>query len=331
MRSAFAPVALALAALIAALVRWWLQGSRNFYTAIEKQFYVQDPDTGWVISDDHAIWLGLEVIGVIAAVAVGLAVGGFVIRWRERKTGKQAKLLRVAAWVAAALPLAIPIAAFATGFGPAGARDILPARETKAIVADGKGPAISGSLDAPAGRYEVVPHKSTSIVAQLKAGGDSFDARFSDIKGSWKGDPKDLTKPMTVESSAAVASVDTGIDSRSTHARDGYLQGAKFPTIVWKLDQVVAARQDGADQLAWKAKAVVSLIGIDHRVEVTGTIKKADAAALQRLGLTGAVLLVQGDFSVVIAETAFAKAAGDFDSKDIPIHVSLVLRHTGDI
>ena len=49
-RSAFAPAVIALVALIASLARWLLQGSRNFYTAFEKQFYVPDPDAGWAIS-----------------------------------------------------------------------------------------------------------------------------------------------------------------------------------------------------------------------------------------------------------------------------------------
>jgi hypothetical protein len=57
-------------------------------------------------------------------------------------------------------------------------------------------------------------------------------------------------------------------------------------------------------------------------------MKKPDAAGLARLGLTGDVLVVQADFAVVIKDTALASDAGDFDGDRIPIHVSLVMRHT---
>nr|MBA3817642.1 hypothetical protein [Deltaproteobacteria bacterium] len=93
MRSAFAPVVLPLAALIASLVRWWMQGSGNLYTAIEKRFYVADADLGWRISDEHPIWLGLEVGAVICAVALGLVVAGWLIRRREHKTRRRATVL----------------------------------------------------------------------------------------------------------------------------------------------------------------------------------------------------------------------------------------------
>ena len=67
-----------------------------------------------------------------------------------------------------------------------------------------------------------------------------------------------------------------------------------------------------------------------HPVEITGTLKKADAAALQRLGVAGSVLVAEADFSLVIKETALAPDAGSFKGDRFPIHVSLVLRHTGD-
>jgi hypothetical protein len=60
-------------------------------------------------------------------------------------------------------------------------------------------------------------------------------------------------------------------------------------------------------------------------------MKKPDAAALERLHVTGPggdVLLIQAEFPVLIKETALAKDAGDFDGDQIPIQVSLVMRHT---
>lgn len=330
-RSAFAPAAVALVALIASLARWILQGSRNFYTAFEKQFYVPDPDVEWAISGQHPIWLGLEVIGIVGAITAGLVVGGFIIRRRERKTGATSKLLRGAAWAAAVAPLAVPIAAFATGFGPEGGRDIRPQREVAAIDTAAQPAPITGAIDLPAGRYEVVAHKLTEIAARLEAGGDKFDARFAtDVKGVWTADPKDLTKPMTAEVSADAAAVDTGIGARSKHAREGFLKADKFPRIGWTLDKLVAARQDGPDRIVFRAAGTAQLMGQTHPVEVAGSLKKADAAALERLGLTGAVLIAEADFSLVIKETALAPDAGSFKGDRFPIHVSLVLRHTSE-
>jgi len=318
------PVAVPIAALIAALVRWQVQGSRNVYTALEKRFYIPDPDLGWRVSAEHPIWLGLEVCAIIAAIAGGLVAVGWIIRRREAKRGQRATLLRAASWIVAGVPLAVPILAFASGPGPANAIGTLPAATIKGIEAG-----ITGIIDAPAGRYEVVEHAGTAITAHLSAGHEDFDARFGGgIRGAWQGDPHDLTRPVTTEVSVLAASVDTGIDDRSKHAREAYLLADKHPKISVTIDRLIAATQAGANTVGFRAGGTLALIGKTHAVEITGTLKKPDAAALARLGLSGEILFVQADFAVVIKETALASDAGTFDGDRIPIHVSLVLRHT---
>lgn len=312
-------------ALIASLLRWNQQGSGNLYTALHKQFWVEHPDFGWTISDRHPLWLGLEVIAVILAIACGLAIGGFIIRRRERKTKRPAKVLRTLAWIFSVLPVAVPVAAFASGFGPARARDTRPI-DTPKVTPTEQG--IAGSLPLPAGTYEVVAHRQGSVItAQLKAGGESFTAVFGDAKGTATLDPRDLTKPVAASASISSPSVDTGISGRSTSARE-YLQSAKFPRIGFKLERLVAASQDSPTQVTYRAAGTVELAGRTHIVEIAGTLKQLDAAALARLELSGDVLLVQGDFSLIIKETVLAPDAADFNTDTIPIHVSLVLRHT---
>ena len=336
MGSPFAPVVLPIVALIAALVRWQFQGSHNLYTAVAKRFYVPDPDLGWQISPRHPLWIGLELCAVIAAVAAALAVGGWWIRRREARRDRgrgRARGLRTATWVVGALPLALPILAFASGGGPPNAIDTLPAATIQGIEAG-----INGLIDAPAGRYEVIAHPGTSITAHLSSGHETFDARFTagpgagpggGIRGSWQGDPHDFTRPVTAEVSVDAASVDTGIDLRSKHAREEYLLADKFPRIAVALDRVTAANQARPGAIRFRAHGTLSLIGKTHPVEITGTMKKPDAAALARLHLTGGdVLLIQAEFPVVIKDTALAKDAGDFDGDQIPIQVSLVMRHT---
>jgi len=319
-----APIVLPIAALVAALARWQVQGSGNMYTAIAKRFYIPDPDLGWRISERHPIWLGLEVCAIIAAIAAGLGVASWVIRRREAKLGHRATALRAASWVVAAVPLLVPVVAFASGTGPANGLDSLPASTIRGIEAG-----ITGILDAPEGRYEVVEHTGTAITAHLSAGGETFDARFGGgIRGSWQGDPHDLTKPLTAEVSALAASIDTDIDLRSKHAREEYLFTDKYPRISVTLDRLIAASQAGANTVAFRAHGTLGLIGKTHSIEITGTLKKPDAAALTRLGLSGEILLVQADFAVVIKETALASDAKTFDGDRIPIQVSLVMRHT---
>jgi polyisoprenoid-binding protein YceI len=322
-RSPFAPVLLPLAALIASLLRWLIQGSGNVYTALDKRFYVPDPDLGWRVSSQHPIWLGLEVCAIIAAIVVGLLIGGWVIRKLEARRGRRMTLLRIASWVVAVIPLAVPIVAFASGAGPIGGRDMLPASQAVALETG-----ISGALDAPVGRYTVVPHTGTAITARISAGGETFDARFiGDIGGTWDASPRELTKPMHAEISVATASVDTGIGERSKHAREEYLLAGTYPRLTFTLTELVAARQDSPSVLAFRAHGTLALIGKVHAVEVTGTLSKPDAAGLARLGLAGDILIVNGSFSIPIRDTALAPDAGDFDGDRIPVFVSLVLRH----
>lgn len=301
-------------ALIASLARWWLQGSHNLYTAVAKRFYVADPDLGWRVGTDHPIWLGLEVCAVILAIAIGLALTG---RW-WRKT----KVTRGLAWLAAGVTLVVPIAAFATG--GRGGRDDLPIEAQRSFVAE----QIVAGLDAPAGRYEVVAHDGTAVTARISAGGEGFDARFADVTGFWRGDPHALDEPIQAELSVAAASVDTGVRDRSRHARTGYLKADAFPRITVTLDRMLAAQAAGPDEVAFRAHGTLGLIGRVHPIEVTGTVKRADAAALGRLGLAGSVLIVRAEFSIAILDTALAKNAGDFTGARIPISISLVLRKT---
>jgi polyisoprenoid-binding protein YceI len=317
-------VVLPIVGLGAALVRWGMQGSGNAYTAVSKQFFIPDPDVGWQVSPHHPIWLGLDVIGVIAGIAGGLVIAGWWLRRREARLGRRLSSLRAATWVLGVASLAPPIAALASGGAPPRALDTVPVETARAIAAG-----IVGIIDAPAGRYEVVEQaKTPTVTAKLSAGHETFPVQFTGVRGSWQGDPHDLSRPIGGEISIDAATVETGIDLRSSHARDEYLLVAKYPRISVALDRVLAASQAGPNSIAFRAHGTLGLIGKTHEIEVTGTMKKADAAALARLGVAGDVLLVQADFSVAIKETALAKDAGDFDGDQIPIHVSLVMRHT---
>ena len=308
----FLPVVLVVAALLASLARWALQGSHNIYTALAKRFYVPDPDLGWRISNQHPLWLGLEICAVLLATAIGLALVLVFVR---------RKIVAIGAHVVGVLTLAVPILAFASGAGPIGGKDTLP--PSAAVKLEG---GIEGALGAPAGDYAVVSHAGTAVTAHLSAGGEAFDARFGDVTGTWHGDPHDLAKPVHAEISVATASVDTGVGERSKHAREKYLVADQFPRITVEILKVLAVRQTSANEIAFRAAGTAHLMNKAHAIEITGVMQQPDAAALQRLGVSGDVLLVQADFSLVIAETALAADAHDFDGDRFPVHVSLVIR-----
>jgi polyisoprenoid-binding protein YceI len=319
-RSPFLHVAPPTAALALGALRWSMQGSGNRYTATSKRFYVPDLDLGWRIADTSRLWLGLEVLAILAAVALGFVAVALFVRWRERKTGAPMRRLRVLGWILAALPLAIPLYAFATGGRPDGAVDALPKG-----VAAAPDHGVDGKLAAPAGTYTIAPVDGSAISAHLEAGGESFDARFAgDLHGTLAIDPRDLAQPMRAQVSAVAASVDTGIALRSAHARDEYLHVDKFPAIGFDLVRLIAAKQDGPAQLAFKADGVVHLMGKDHPVTVDGTLRAVDDAAAARLGVKPPALIATADFVLHIKDTALAADAGDFDRDEVPVHVSLI-------
>jgi polyisoprenoid-binding protein YceI len=315
-------------ALLGGGVRWLVQGSGNLYTATSRRYYVPDPDLGWRVVSEGPLWLGLEILAAIAALGVAVALAALLIGRRERRLGHTWVPARLAMWVTAALPLAVPIAAFATGLGASGARDRLPlaAGEQARVAPDGISGAIAG---APAGRYRVVVHEGSAITARVRAGGESFDTRFAgNVRGHIALDPAALSeraRPIEARASVDAASVDTGIATRSKHARE-YLKVEEFPEIGFELNRLLAARQGAtANEIEFWARGRLTMMGRDHEVTVIGALRAPDQAARQRLGVDGDILLVSADLALELGESALAGDAGDFDAAEIPIHVSLVL------
>lgn len=318
-------------AAVAALGRWWSQGSGNWYTAVSKRFYVPDPDLGWRVVTDGPLWIGLEAIAACAAIALGVAAAALLVRRLERRRGVRWTAARALLWLGGAVPLALPIAAFATGAGPEGGRESLPAGATAAAPRAEDG--IEGGLPLPAGRYEVVAHPGSAITASLSAGKEEFEARFArGIRGHWIGDPGDLRRPIEAQVEVDPSAVDTGIALRSQHAREEYLHAAKYPTIGLRITRVVAARQDGPTQLGFRAGAELDFLGEKLPVELTGTLRAPDAAARARLGLeaSDAVVVADAALEVSVRGTGLRADTDSFDRDRIPIRVSLVFVRRGD-
>ena len=312
-------------------MRWLVQGSGNVYTAPSRRYYLPDDLLGWRVVHDGPVWLGLEVLAVLGAVGVAVAVGAWWIRRRERREQTVWRPLRPALWLLAALPLAVPVWAWTSGLSPDEARDRLPVAEGVELEAAPAG--VSGRLaDAPAGRYQVVAGEGSAITAGLKAGGDSFDARFTgNIDGFLSIDTRSLAEAtksgLSVSVRVDAASVDTGITTRSKHARE-YLKVEEFEDLRFTLGQLLAARQ-GADasSVEFWARGAIEMMGQKIEVTVRGQLRVLDAEARERFALQAPGLLAKTDFTLSLTDTPLAGDAGDFDVTDIPIHASLVLVH----
>lgn len=321
MRSPFLPLLLSLVALIASVARWLVQGTGNVYTSFHQRFFVPDPTFDWKVSSQAPLWLGLEVIAVVAGFLAAVLVAALWIRSRQKK-GKSVSALRALQWIAAALPLIVPIAAFASGPGPEKGRLTLP----EGANAEAPTAGIEGSLDLPAGTYGVLAQPDiTWVNARIKAGGDEFDARFNGKpEGSWQADPHDFTKPMTAQLSFATESVETGVDLRSEHARGEYLQAAKFPRITFTLKKLIASRQDGPTAISFRGAGEIELAGGKTEVEVTGSLQALGADKKGALGIGGKpALQVKAQFILPVAKTALKPS--DYDAPTFPIQVSAVL------
>jgi hypothetical protein len=322
-------------AALAALARWLLQARGNVYTDMSTRFYLPDADLGWRVVEDGPVSLGLDAVGALSAYAVALVIALLVVgRW-ERRRGARLPFPQAARWVVATLPLLVPTWAFASGAIPASASDRAPSGLVEAPADSIRG----GLPGLQSGTYRVIPHAGTSITARVSGGGEAFDARFArDIEGTWRADPADLRQPMSADISVGTAVVDTGIEARSRHAREEYLQDARFPRIRFRLERLLAAgppagHSSPADSaIAYRAEGSVDLIGQHQRVAVTGIVRALDPASRSRLGLPASepILRATARFELEISETALAEDAGDFDKDIIPVEVSLLLRREAE-
>jgi len=325
---------LPLVAVAGALARWLSQARGNLYTDAATSFYLPDRDLGWRAVEDGPVSIGLDAVALLAGYAAALAVAIVIVRrWERRRAasvpGGRVPGARAIGWGLAALPLVVPVWAFASGSIP----DDAVATRPPGVVEAPAGSIAGGLPDLPAGTYRVLPHAGTSITARVSAGGEAFDARFAHgVEGTWRGAPADLRQPMSAQISVAAAAVNTGIDLRSKHAREEYLDMAHFPRIGFGLDRVLGARRQPDGMVAYRAEGTVELMGRRHRVAVTGTLRGLDAAGRRRLQLplAGAIFLASAHFEIKIHETKLAPDAGDFDGDVIPIDVQLVLRRQAE-
>lgn len=314
-------VAVPAAALAAAGVRWALQGSGNLYTDIDRRFYVPDDAIGWASSRTGAVWLGLDSLAVMALLVAAVAVAGWLIRRRESRRAQPWPAARYTLWPVAVASLLIPAWAFSSGGRPAGGRDFLPAGLAKAPAA-GISARVAG---VPAGTYRIVDNDQSVVAVRLRAGGEEFEARFADgLRGFWRGNPGDLTQPMTARVEVKARSVDTGIDKRSEHATE-FLKVKRYPNVGFELGQLSAAAPDERGRVKFAAAGTIELMGARLPVTVTGLMWAPRGEALDKLGTGRPTLVISAGFSFDMNKSPLAGDMDSFDRATAPVAVTLVL------
>ncbi|ACY12974.1 YceI family protein [Haliangium ochraceum] len=323
-RSPYWAIAPALLAVLASLARWLQQGSGNLYTALDKRFYIPDPVVGWRITEDSPLWLGVDVVGMLTAYTVTLVVVARFVGQRERQNGATWSPGRNALWGIAAIPLIVPVWAFASGGVPEGAREALP----PGVIGPPPG-GFEGTLAGlPAGRYEIVSGAESAVTAHLKAGGEEFDARFAGgLSGTLQFDPSNLEAPLNIEVRVDASSVDTGVSMRSKHAAsEDFLDAAKHPELRFSTAALSSSRQgDSPSQLVFWTDGTVTIMGKELSVPVQGTVSVLDEQARERVGADAPGLVVTADFPLDLAETPLP--AEEFDETRATLRAVLILTH----
>ncbi len=306
------------------LARWLIQGEGIIYTDIARAFWVPDATLGWTETTDRWVWLGLDGLAIVAAVVIGTATMLYLgLKLARRDAGravKMGKAMRGLAFVGAGVAMLAPIMpgwAFVSGMPPAGAVRLLP--ETKLVAPAAN--SVAPMLPVTAKQWVAANVPATLVVAQIAAGGETFDAKFGPLTASLQADPAALAA-TTGKFEVPSATINTGVELRNSHAA-GYLEAEKFPTIAVTVAKVGQLQASGAG-VGFTADGEVALMGKSLPVVMTGTVVALDAAKRAELQVTAAeALLVTVSFKLKIAQTLLKRE--NFDADELTLTGRIVL------
>lgn len=305
---------LPITATLLCLLRYWQQGDSNVWTKSDMHLYVADQDLGWRRLDEGLPWLGLDSLAFLLLFSLLTLAAARFLRKRSSKTHQ-------ALWVGAGFSLLLPIWAFLGGAPIEAARTILPTQPSEQAMKS-----IEGHLPGlPAGRYEILMHKDTSIVTSLVAGGEAFDVRWSRMSGSIDFDPANLKETIEARFAVDATEVDSNLAERDEHIRD-YLESKRYPELALQLHRLLGTQANTPASVSLRADATLQLMGKAHPVLLTGQLSWLDPAAQARLAVSVQnLLLLKAHFTLDLASTAIKDPEDLFDSLEANIHVTLLL------
>jgi polyisoprenoid-binding protein YceI len=206
--------------------------------------------------------------------------------------------------------VAAALAALVAGtffFGPAAVEAGAQAREAKVVYAP-----------IPAGDYKIDPAHSIIGFAVRHLEINWVEGRFKEFEGTIHYDEKDVTK-SSVEFSAKVESVDTGVAPRDKHLRTAdFFEVEKYPTLSFKSTSVERKGKD-----AYVLRGDLTLKGVTKPVQlpfkITGAVK--DPWGNTRFGIEAQTKINRRDFGINYGN-AFAGSGLDVGN-EITINLQL--------
>src|SRR3712207_717493 len=147
----------------------------------------------------------------------------------------------------------------------------------------------------PAGEYKIDPAHSVIGFAVRHMEIAWVEGRFKDFEGTIRYDDKDVTK-SSVEFTAKVTSIDTGVEGRDKHLRTAdFFEVEKYPTMTFKSTRVERKGKDG-----YVLHGDLTLKGVTKPVQLPFTVAGAvkDQRGNTRFGVEASTKINRRDFQI---------------------------------
>ena len=146
----------------------------------------------------------------------------------------------------------------------------------------------------PAGDYKIDPAHSVVGFAIRHMEIAWVEGRFKDFQGTVRYDDKDVTK-SSVEFTAQVASIDTGVEGRDKHLRTAdFFEVEKYPTMTFKSTRVERKGNDFVLHGDLTLKGVTKPVQLPFKI--AGAVK--DQRGNTRFGIEAQTKLDRRDFGI---------------------------------
>ena len=147
----------------------------------------------------------------------------------------------------------------------------------------------------PGGEYKLDPAHSTIGFAIRHLEINWVEGRFKDFTGTIRYDEKDVTK-SSVEFSAKIESIDTGVEARDKHLRTAdFFDAAKYPVMTFKSTRVERKGKDGYVLHGdFTLREVTKQIALPFTI--TGAIK--DQRGNTRFGISAQTKINRRDYGI---------------------------------
>ena len=169
----------------------------------------------------------------------------------------------------------------------------------------------------PGGDYRIDPAHSIIGFAIRHMEINWVEGRFRDFTGSIHYDEKDMTK-SSVEFTAKVESIDTGVDARDKHLRSAdFFEVAKYPEMIFKSTSIARKGRNYVLHGDFTLKGVTKQVALPF--SVTGAIK--DPRGDTRFGVQAQTTINRRDYGINFGS---AMASGGFDvGNEVTIRLQL--------